>query len=471
MTNLKAAIDGELAERAKKSLPLFIRQAWPLVEERGLVEGWHLDAISEHLEAVSRGEIRKLIINIPPRHMKSYQACVMWPCWEWTSRPSKQFLFASYAESLSIRDNIRARRIITSDWYRRHYGVHLTTDQNAKKRYDNQAGGYRVATSVGGSSTGEGGDIVVIDDPISADDARSEVKRDGVLSWFDETMRSRLNDPRTGAFVVIMQRLHGSDLTGHLLATDDGWDHLCLPARYEQNHPTPVQSSIGFTDPRAGEGDLLWPDRFGDAELRALAAPDTYVAAGQQQQRPAPREGGLFKVGKITTLDTAPPIKRRVRRWDLAATEDDGDYTAGVLLGERADEEGYVFLDVRREQYGPGKVRRLIKTVAEADEKAAPTTLILPQDPGAAGKDQRDSFATALAIHAPRFERETGDKETRAEPLAAQMEIGRISMVRAPWNDAFTAELAAFPRGAYDDQVDAASGAFNNIAGSAREFW
>jgi predicted phage terminase large subunit-like protein len=458
-------VKAELARRSKDDLSLFIRQAWPLVETRPLVPGWHIDAISEHLVAVSRRQIKRLIINIPPRHMKSYQASVLWPCWEWTSRPGTQFLFASYGAHLSIRDNTRARRIIESQWYQKHFDVRLTGDQNQKIRYDNTSGGYRIATSVGGALTGEGGDIIVIDDPINADDARSETKRESVLLWFDETMRSRLNDPREGAFVVIMQRLHENDLTGHLLASDTGWDHLCLPARYEADHPTPVRSSIGFADPRAMDGELLWPERFGDEELAGIAQPGSYAEAGQLQQRPAPREGGLFKRDAFKIIDAPLPCKNIVRRWDLAATEGDGDWTVGVKMGERTDGDGYVVLDVQRFRHGPGKVRQKIRAVAEADIKQhGRVRLVFPQDPGSAGKDQKYSFADEFALFAPRFEKETGDKEVRAEPLATQVDIGRVSIVRAPWNDAFLTELASFPKAQHDDQVDAAAGAFTALA-------
>jgi predicted phage terminase large subunit-like protein len=456
----------ETRRECKASLHAFIRRAWPLVEHRPLISGWHIEAISEHLEAISRGALKRLIINIPPRCMKSYQACVMWPCWEWTNRPETQFLFASYAATLSIRDNTRARRVLESPWYQDHFALTLTDDQNQKIRYDNTAGGYRIATSVGGALTGDGGDVIVIDDPISADDVRSETKRDNVLSWFDETMRSRLNDPKTGAFVVIMQRLHENDLTGHLLANDTGWDHLCLPARFEPDHPTPVKSSIGFKDPRTKDGELLWPERFGPAELAEIAPPGSYVEAGQLQQRPAPREGGLFKRDAFKVIPQALPCKTIVRRWDLASTDGDGDYTAGVKLGERLDGEGYIVLDVQRFQKGPGEVRRLIKATAEADraQHGESVKLIFPQDPAQAGKDQKNSYATEFAVFGPRFERESGDKEVRADPFAAQVEIGRVSIVRADWNEPFLNEMASFPKAQHDDQVDAASGAFNAIA-------
>ena len=176
----------------------------------------------------------------------------------------KSFLFASYAGSLSIRDSVKCRRLIDSRWYKEYFGdsFELTTDQNQKQRFENNKTGYRIATSVDGALTGEGGDIIVIDDPHNVREAESSTVREGVLDWWDQAMQTRLNDPKTGAFIIIMQRVHENDLTGHILANEnDEWDHLCLPARYEIGHPSPTKSSLGFTDPRTKEGEICCGQR------------------------------------------------------------------------------------------------------------------------------------------------------------------------------------------------------------------
>jgi len=180
-------------------LEAFIGTFWGVVEPSvAYVGNWHLDIISEHLTAVADGEIKRIIINIPPRHMKSLAACVFFPAWMWSFAPATQFLFASYAQTLSIRDSTRCRRLIQSPEYRERYdGVYqLTADQNQKTRYDNNRSGYRIATSVGGSLTGEGGDIIIIDDPHKTDEALSTTKREAALEWFDVAMSTRLNDPK-----------------------------------------------------------------------------------------------------------------------------------------------------------------------------------------------------------------------------------------------------------------------------------
>lgn len=243
--SLLAEIEQELATRR---LGEFIRQAWPVVEPAtAFVPGWHLDAISDHLQAVSRGHIRNLLINMPPRHMKSLAVAVFWPAWEWIRWPERRWLFSSYALSLSIRDSVKCRRLIQSSWYRFRWGhrFQLTGDQNAKERFENNRTGYRLATSVGGAATGEGGHRVICDDPHNVNEAESDTVRQGVIDWWDQVMSTRLDDLRTGAKVIVMQRVHERDLSGHVLA-QGGYEHLCLPAEFEGRRR---RTSIGWCDP------------------------------------------------------------------------------------------------------------------------------------------------------------------------------------------------------------------------------
>jgi len=288
------------AEKYKRSLNSFTKASWSTIENAiPFQNNWHIDAINDHLQAVVDGDIKRLIINIPPRHMKSLSTAVILPAWTWARDPSKKFLYSSYAASLSIRDSTKCRRLIESPWYQSHFPhVKLTSDQNTKGRFENSSGGHRIATSVGGAATGDGGDIVLIDDPASASVAQSSAMRTSVLEWWDQTMQTRLNDPKNSSFIIIAQRLHTNDLCGHILENELGseWDHLMIPARYEVGHPTPMRSSIGFTDPRTKEGELLWPERFGEKELSTLERSlGSYASAGQLQQRPAPKGGGILK--------------------------------------------------------------------------------------------------------------------------------------------------------------------------------
>ena len=206
---------------ASRSLDDFTKAAWHVIEPgTPYVDGWHLTAISEHLEAINKGHIRNLLINIPPRHMKSIQVAVMWPVFTWINRPDFRWLFASYAGSLSVRDSLKCRRLIESPWFQDLWGdrFQLTGDQNAKTFFENDHSGYRFATSVGASTTGHGGDCIVVDDPHNALEANSDAMRESTLEWWDQAMSTRLNNPKTGAKVVVMQRLHEKDLSGHILS-------------------------------------------------------------------------------------------------------------------------------------------------------------------------------------------------------------------------------------------------------------
>ncbi len=285
-------INRELATRMFRE---FVRQAWPVVEPATpFVPGWHIDAIIEHLEAMSRGQIRNLLINVPPRHMKSLLVSVFWPAWEWILFPERRWLYSSYAAQLSIRDSVKCRRLIESPWYQKNWGkvFALTSDQNTKGRFDNNRSGYRLATSVGGAATGEGGDRIVCDDPHNVQEAESDAIRKATVDWWDVVISTRVNDPKTAVKLVVMQRCHQQDLSGHLLE-QGGWEHLCLPAEYEG--PGRV-TSIGWSDPRTVHGELLWPERFGPNEIESLKISlGSYAAAGQLQQRPSPSGGGLIK--------------------------------------------------------------------------------------------------------------------------------------------------------------------------------
>lgn len=447
---------------------------WPVIEgNRSFVDGWHIEEICDHLEAVSRREITRLIINIPPRHMKSTNVSVAWPTWTWTWNPAEQFLYASYAQTLSVRDSLKCRRVIASPWYQSRFGeaFGIRPDQDTKQRFDNTATGYRIATSVGGHLTGEGGDVIVVDDPHNVLQAESNTQRDETLRWWNESMSTRLNNPKTGAFVIIMQRVHENDLTGHILASETGWSHLCLPAEYEPDHPTPCYSyhKGRDVDRRSEHGELLWPGRFDAGALERLKAGMTsYSVAGQLQQRPAPRGGGMFPVEMLGFRDYAPAqgsIAQSVRYWDKAATEGGGAYTAGVLM-HRLRDGTFVIEDVERGQWSPYQREQRIKQCAQRDGQRV--NIYVEQEPGSGGKESAITTIRGLAGYKVRADQVTGSKEVRAEPYAAQVEAGNVYLVKAKWNRPFRDEHEVFPAGQYADQVDAAAGAFNKLSMSRK---
>lgn len=224
-----------LAEKASKRLRDFIKVAWPTVEPATkFIPGFHIDAVCEYLEAVTKGQIRDLILNMPPRHMKSLLVSVFWPAWEWTQKPSTRWLYSSYAIKLSTEHSVTCRRVIEAPWYREAFGSVFTLrgDQNEKMKFENNRSGYRMATSVGGSNTGMGADRLIADDPHNVKEAESDLIREKVIEWWGGVMTTRRNDPKTSSRVIVMQRVHDADLTGHLLR-QGGYEHLCLSAEYE----------------------------------------------------------------------------------------------------------------------------------------------------------------------------------------------------------------------------------------------
>jgi len=293
-------------EECEESLTVFLMHAWRFIDPAPFKSGWVIDALAEHLEAVADGDIRRLCINVPPRCSKSSIISVAFPAWVWAqshkgpiSGPSASFLCASYAHSLALRDSVKCRRLIKSTWYQKMWGAgfQIVGDQDMKIRFQNNKGGERLITSVSAGVTGEGADCIIVDDPTSATEVMSEaVIQSTNEDWWDGAMSTRLNDPKTGAYIVVQQRLGENDLTGHILANDKSgeWCHLMLPMEFEPERS--FVTSIGWQDPRVEPGELLWPERFGHEEVQRLKNNlGSWRGSGQLQQRPEPKGGGVIK--------------------------------------------------------------------------------------------------------------------------------------------------------------------------------
>jgi len=454
---------------------------WNVVDKHKFKSNWHIDCIADHLEAVADGDITRLVINIPPRHCKSLLCSVFFPTWLWLEKPQTQFLSASYAQSLSTRDCLKSRRIIQTADYQSlipvdasgHKEWGLTKDQNQKTRYENTETGHRIAISVDGALTGEGGDIIIVDDPHNVRDTESKAKRQSAIEWWDEALQSRLNDSKTGVFIVIQQRVHEVDLTGHIMekekdqAKAEGYEFICLPARYEKENR--IKTSItDWTDLRTEDGEPLWKSHLDEAALNRLESGlSEYAIAGQYQQRPAPRAGGMFK-GKnfryVEKIDRADVVQS-VRYWDKAGTQDGGCFTAGVLMHLMKD-HSYVIEDVTKGQWSASLREKNMETCLDRDLArcgAKRLSTWIEQEPGSSGKEAVDATIKNLAPHKVKADRVSGDKETRAEGLATQTEIQNVFLLKGDWNKDFIEELKKFPRGKFKDQVDAASGAFHKL--------
>jgi len=458
-------------ELGSRNLKDFVSLCWSSVEgNRLFIPGWHIDAICDHLEAVELSEIKQLMILMPPRHMKSLTVSVFFPGFVWLHNSDVQFLFSSYSMTLSERDSVSCRTVMTSqnylllkEWCKQNWV--LKGDQNTKRRFENSSGGYRIATSVDGALTGDGGDILIVDDPHNIMEAESEAVRKNSLKWWDESMSTRLNNPKTGRRVVICQRSHENDLVGHILEKEKGnWTILCLPARYEkENRSFSSSPSIQFKDPRTREGEPLWKDMYGEKELLELEKKmGPYASAAQLQQRPVPREGGMFKIDCfqiVSDFDTSQ-IARVVRYWDKAGTAGGGAYSVGTKMAKLKNGRAIV-LDVVRGQWSPEIRERRIRQCCEMDGRNC--YCYIEQEPGSSGKETVKDSITKLAGFKVYADRVSGSKEVRAEPYACQVNVGNVQLLFGTWNQDFLDEHGLFPNSKYKDQVDASAGAFSKL--------
>jgi len=527
-------IERQLAEldRAdcEDSLYTFLKHAWKYIDASPFTEGWPIEAIAEHLQAVVDGDIRRLIINIPPRMGKSSITSCAFPAWTWaqpfaspTCGPGVQFLHASYAQQLSLRDSVKCRRLIESPWYRQLWGdrFKLTSDQNTKGRFDNDKNGSRLSTSVGSALTGEGGSIIVVDDPNAAQEAHSEATIASTIEWWDSALSTRLNDPKTGAFVVIQQRLSEEDLTGHIMSKDQGeWTHLCLPMRYEwQRHS---YTSIGWHDPRGldeddgplvevapdgerlavspeaqiiledKEGELLWPDRFGETEVAILERQlGPWAAAGQLQQRPEPKGGGIIKREwwQPWTPEIYPNMDLIIATLDTAyTTKTNNDPSAMTVWGVFTSD-----VSVQAPTHAGGRHGEMLQ-YARAYTETAPRVMLMD---AWQGRYELHDLVTKVAVTCRKMKVDVLLIENKAAGYSVAQEIRRMygfekfgvqmfdpksqdklarlysvqhlfaeGLVFAPikqWAEMVISQVGQFPKGKHDDLVDTVSMAMRHL--------
>lgn len=462
-----AEIQGELARR---SLYEFVKLFWPVIEPGApFTDGIHIRMICAALEAVTRGEITRLIITVPPRHGKSNLVSILWPAWVWATYPQRRWMFASYAQSLAERHSTASRRLIDSREYQERFGSEfaLAADVNQKSRFENNKGGARFAIGIAGAATGEGGDVIVIDDAHNVTDAGSDPMRQATLDAFDYTLYNRLNDRRTGAIVIIGQRVHERDLVGHLLDGEEEWVHVCLPAEYDPNHP-----HLYTGDPRTTAGEPLWPERFPSEELTNIKARlGSYAAAAQLQQLPSPAGGGIFRRSYWRWYSLSDPprnLEQVIISVDLAVNDaTTSDYTVGQVWG-RIGPDKYLLHQVRARLDFPAQlqmVRDLGDWVRANHPLHHPAGIYVERAANA-----HPLMRTLLQeIPGINLWPPMGSKEARALAVIPQIQSGNIYLPGAPdtvretydrdqtpeWTQKFVEETAAFPNGAHDDQVDA----------------
>lgn len=450
------AVERELCRR---SLAEFAKRAWKVLEPGAELKwGWALDAICMHLEAVTDGRITRLLMNVPPGSMKSLLTGVIWPAWEWgpIGKPEMRFIGTAHEEQLAIRDSRRCRDLIKSEWYQSLWPVQLAADLDGKREFGNVHKGVRQARSFT-SMTGVRGDRIILDDPISAHNANSAAALEDARIAFTETLPTRVNNEKS-AIVVIMQRLSEKDVSGVILDMKLPYVHLCIPMRFEPSKRCVTE--IGWADPRTVEGELMFPERFSEAQVLELEKTlGTYGTAGQLQQRPAPRGGGVIKTEWFQYWTALPALEFRFITVDTAQkTGQQNDYSVLQCWGRTATGKAIKLDRIRGKWEAPELLTQArafwLKHLHDERPLAQRATL--------RGMYVEDKVSGTGLIQTLRREgmpvipvQRNKDKITRAYDAAPFIESGNVILPQdVPWLSEFLAEVQEFPAGAHDDQLD-----------------
>jgi len=470
------------------SLHEFIKQAWPVIEGKiPFIDSWHIQAICEHLEACFYRDIKNLLINVPPRSSKTTMISIAFPAWAWLHNSEEKFMYASYAAKLGLEHSFKCRGLIESNWYRSRWGDRytLSKDQNAKGYFLNNKGGYRISSSVGGTSTGLGASCLICDDPNSAKEGSSEAKRLNANMWWDQVWSTRLNNPKNDVRIVVQQRIHEKDISGHLLGndTDNEWVKLILPMEFEEKRIArtivlPSTNGQIWEDPRTTEGELLCEERFSDKEINKYKQElGSYGYAGQYQQRPSPEAGGIIKKAWFQWWkDTTPPqIEFVLQSYDTALTAKEmSAYSACTTWGVFYDHnhiENVILLSMWRGRVEYPELREITKrlyfdyrdTGKERNPlfKGRPVDMCLIEAK-ASGDPLIQDLVAAGIMAVPFVPNKYGDKIQRVRLITPLIEGGRVWLPAKPPNydkllpfaDEFIEAVAYFPNAESRDLVD-----------------
>ena len=466
------------------SLRDFIEVFWSEVSEDAYVENWHIPFLCQELEAIAfrvaenQPKLYDLIINIPPGTTKTIICSVMFPVWCWTRWYHLKFICCSYSGGLALESAEKSRDIIRSDKFKMLYpNIGIKEDKDTKSNYriytmeqkypGQQArlyyGGNRYSTSVGGTLTGYHGDILIVDDPINPTQAASVAELETANNWVEQTLSTRKTQKERVPTILVMQRLHQNDPSGHMLEKKKKKiKHICLPGeiRNYRDLVEPQSAIANYKD------DLLDPVRMSWNALNDLEQDlGQYGFAGQIGQKPTPPGGGMFRVDNLNVIESLPPanqIIQWVRYWDKAGTIGKGAFTVGVKMGRTVSGK-YIIADVKRGQWGSEVREKIIKQTAQAD--GVEVIVGVEQEPGSGGKESAEGTIRNLAGYVIQADRPTGDKAFRADPFSVQVNNGNVQLLRGEWNKEFIEELRFFPFATYKDQVDASSAAFAKLVG------
>lgn len=478
LINLIRIEDDLLRRKASTCLHSFAKYMWRVIEpETPFKDGWHIQAICKHLEAVANFDIKNLVINEPPRHMKSIITCVMWPAWVWGTRPHLSFIFGSHSMSLSQRDSIKTRQIIESERYHMVFSKAdwtLADDQNKTSIFSNSQGGSRRAVGVGTKIVGQGGDFLVVDDPNDSGEIHSSLHRENVIYWYDKVLSSRVNNPKRNAKVVVMQRLHEEDLSGHIYSKyGDKYDRLVLPGRYNKKVETEddlkymkSKTTLGFIDPREQDGDILWPEQWDEESLDGLAESLEENAEAQINQNPVPNDGGLFPKSQWLHYDAPPsPILSTVTFVDCAQKPGlSNDYS--VFATWARTHMGFYLLGLTREKTDAPLLESLTENIYNTFK---PDAMVIEDK--SAGSSLIQHLRKNTTIPAIAYDPKQRDKVVRATAATPTVKAGKCYLPRRIAGtvkergvvkqvnliDIFKNEHESFPKGKNDDTVDTTS--------------
>lgn len=490
-------------ERAEleDSLISFVEAAWPSLDPTEYQSCWAIDALCEHLQAVTDGQIKKLLVNFPPRCGKTLVTSVCFPAWTWArstqsylSGPQVRFLCGSYNDDLSLQNSTKHRRLLLSPWYQKRWGKRfkITQDQNTKTQFDTSAGGSRISTSARGSLLGIGGEMILVDDPHNTRQAESEAERQQALNWWREISTTRLNDPKRSAIVVIMQRLHEEDVSGVILSGEwsSEWAHLCIPMEYDSGRH--CRTVLGWEDPRKEDGELMWPERFGRREISVMNAElGPYMASGRLQQSPMPAKGGIFDRswwqlwegadGKfplfdhiIASLDSAFTAKEQndpsaLTVWGVFQTPEKRRRIMLVhawrkhlpFSGPRIEKEPNETLPAYKHRTRP--TWGLMEWVADTCTRFKVDKLLIEAKASgiSAAQELRNRYATRpWAIQQCQVK---GDKLARALAVQPIFSQGTVYAPDREWADLVITEMSLFPAGRFSDLTDSTSQALKYL--------
>jgi predicted phage terminase large subunit-like protein len=501
--------------KCQNDLAYFVKTAWSIVEPgTPYVHGWHIDMICAHLEAITNGEVidgrvyNRLLINVPPGMMKSLLVAVFWPAWEWGPKnmPSMRYVCLSHDSANSIRDSLRMRRLVSSEWYQAHWGdrVRLTGDQNVKTLFENSATGFRQVASFE-NVTGKRGDRIILDDPNSWGSANSEVQRMAVNEWFLGALQSRMNHPVKSAIIVIMQRLHEEDVSGVILEHRGkglGYDHIMLPMHYDKRRAyTPeghrVTTKLGYYDIREEEGELLFPERFPDWYVKDIESTmGPYEVAGQMQQEPVAKGGGIIKddwwmlyTPPPERPDEYPPFDFIMASLDTAYTEkQENDYSAMTIWGVFSTTDRTTAITGMAQRYATRQqIERLyvegapnillmyawqerlsfpdlLKKVVWACKKYSVDKLIIENK--AAGISLEQELRRVLGIEGMAIQLINPgnlDKVARLHSVSGVFSEGIVWAPEREWAETVIRQVSSFPKGKHDDLTDTVSQAVRHL--------